>query len=307
MDVAAYLAAMNSRKYYAAAISAFTIWGFLPMALKSLAGFPSGSILYFRICFSCVVLVLVLGLFRRKPLQRDVQLLRQMDSVARRNSILMMLAGGFLLTVNWLVFIYTVNEVNIRTASFSYLICPVITAALGFVILKERMSTTQWVALGLCALSCVIMGINSVTELGYSITTAFTYALYLVLQRRSGTLDRMTVLGVQILFSFFLMNMFYGYLIDTVPTDTRFYYTTFIIGAVFTILPLFLNLYALIGINSATVGVLMYLNPIINFTIAFLLFDEQVTPLQITGYTIIAAALVLFNFQNFKKLKVAMS
>ena len=174
---------------------------------------------------------------------------------------------------------------------------------LGYALLKERMTATQWIAVMLCAISCVLMGMNSVSELGYSFTTAVTYGLYLVLQRLYKEYDRMTVLSVQILFSFLLLNIFKGYLVDAAPVETSFYVVITIIAACFTVLPLFLNLYALIGISSATVGILMYINPIFNFTIAFLVFHEQVTPLQIVGYGIIGVALVLFNYPNFRKLQ----
>jgi chloramphenicol-sensitive protein RarD len=294
---------MNSRKYYAAAISAFCVWGFFPWVLKSLSAYGAGEILYFRIFFSSILLVLLVTVIRNSKLRKDITLFRSYPSADKTKVILLWLAGGLLLTINWLTFIYTVNEVNIRTASFSYLICPVLTAALGYVVLKEKMTPTQWMAVLLCAISCVLMGMNSVSELGYSFTTAITYGLYLVLQRLYKDFDRMTVLSVQILFSFLLLNVFYGYLIDSVPTDTNFFLITAIIAAGFTILPLFLNLYALVGISSATVGILMYINPIFNFTIAFIVFKEQVTPLQLVGYSIIAIALVLFNFQNFRKLQ----
>lgn len=294
---------MNTKKYYAAAVLAFVVWGFFPWVLKSLADYGAGEILYFRIFFSSILLVLIVTLVRNRKLRSDFSLFRAQPSNEKVKIILLWLAGGLLLTINWLTFIYTVNEVNIRTASFSYLICPVLTAALGYVVLKESITPTQWLAVLLCAVSCVLMGMNSVTELGYSFTTAFTYGLYLVLQRLYKQFDRMTVLSVQILFSFLLLNLSYGYLIDTVPQETGFFVVVAIIAAGFTILPLFLNLYALVGISSATVGILMYINPIFNFTIAFLVFKEQVTPLQVTGYSIIAIALVLFNLQNFRKLQ----
>ncbi|MEI9918374.1 MAG: EamA family transporter [Bacteroidota bacterium] len=294
---------MNNRKYYAAAVLAFTVWGFFPWVLKSLADYTAGEILYFRIMFSSILLVIIVALIRSGKLRNDIATFRSYASSERTKIIVLWLAGGLLLTINWLTFIYTVNQVNIRTASFSYLICPVLTAALGYVVLKEKMTAMQWAAVVLCAISCVLMGMNSVTELGYSFTTAFTYGFYLVLQRLYKEFDRMTVLSVQILFSFLLLNIFKGYLLTSVPAETDFYLIIATVAAVFTILPLFLNLYALIGISSATVGILMYINPIFNFTIAFIVFNEKVSTLQIVGYSIIAIALVVFNYPNFRKLQ----
>lgn len=296
---------MNNRNHYIAAVSAFVIWGFFPLVLKALSDFTAGEILYFRIGMSSALLIVILGLFLRSDWKADMAILRNIPAKDRNTTLLLTIAGAILLTVNWLTFIYTVNEINIRTASFSYLICPVLTAVMGFMILGERMSNLQWIAVSLCAASCVLMGMDSVSELGYSMTTAFTYGLYLVLQRKNSRLNRMTILGVQMVVSFFFLNLFYVFLVEEVPTDSRFYLLIFIIAVVFTVLPLFLNLFALTRIKSSTVGILMYLNPLINFTIAFLIFRESVGMYQLIGYSIIAVALVIFNYPHLKKVQAA--
>ena len=117
----------------------------------------------------------------------------------------------------------------------------------------------------------------------------------------------MTVLSVQIIFSFVLLNGFQLYDAGAVQRDSHFFILITIIAVCFTVLPLFLNLYALVKINSATVGILMYINPLINFTIAFLVFHEQVSVLQVGGYCLIAVALVVFNYPNFRKLQALRS
>ena len=209
--------------------------------------------------------------------------------------------------VNWLTFIYIVNAINVKTASFAYLICPVITAVLGYVLIKEKLTTLQWCAVALCAVSCILIGISSALELGYSFLTAFTYALYLITQRKNQGFDRIITLAIQILFSFFLLNLVFGYLVESTPIDGRFYGIIVIIAVIFTVLPLFLNLFALNKINSATIGILMYINPIFNFTIAFLIFNEQINFLQVIGYSMIILALIVFNYQNFRKLQTVVN
>lgn len=297
---------MEKRNYYAAAVAAFVIWGFFSIPLRALASYSSGEILYFRILFSLGVLLLMLP-FRTGAMKSDWRTLMLLAAAERRNVILLTLAGGALLTVNWLTFIYIVNNINIRTASFSYLICPVITAVLGYVLIHENLSRVQWIAVGLCGLSCVLMGLNSRLELGFSILTAFTYALYLITQRKNQGFDRITVLTIQVMFSMMILSVLYPYLVDAVPVASEFYLIILLISVVFTVLPLFLNLFALNHINSATIGILMYLNPLFNFSVAFVVFDETITGLQLTGYGIILAALVLFNYQNFKKLQASVA
>lgn len=298
---------MNSQKHYTAAISAFVIWGFLSIPLRSLTAFSAGEILYFRIAFSLVVLIFIIALFRKESLRNDLRLLLSLAPARRWGIISLTLIGGALLTVNWLTFIYIVNHINVKTASFSYLICPVITAVLGYLMLGERMTRVQWIAVLLCALSCVLIGLNSTLELGYSFLTAFTYALYLISQRKNQGFDRMVVLCVQVIFSLLIMTLIYPWLVDKLPTTLVFYELTFLIAVVFTVLPLFLNLYALNRINSATIGILMYINPIFNFTIAFVVFKENITFIQLLGYLIILGALVLFNIPYLRKLELLKS
>ena len=294
---------MNSQKHYAAAISAFVIWGFFSIPLRAMSAYSAGEILYFRIAFSLVVLIFVIALFRKRSLQENLQLISALPADKRWTVISLTLIGGALLTVNWLTFIYIVNNINIKTASFSYLICPVITAVLGFLLLNERMTRLQWVAVILCALSCVLIGINSALELGYSFLTALTYALYLISQRRNQGFDRMVVLCIQVIFSLLIMTAIFPWLVQEVPEEPKFYGLAFMIAVVFTVLPLFLNLYALNRINSATIGILMYINPIFNFTVAFVVFKESITLIQLLGYTIILGALVLFNIPYLRKLE----
>jgi chloramphenicol-sensitive protein RarD len=69
------------------------------------------------------------------------------------------------------------------------------------------------------------------------------------------------------------------------------------------VLPLFLNLYALNKINAATIGILMYINPLINFTLAFLVVNETATTTQILGYVTIGVALLLFNIPVLNRIK----
>ena len=99
-----------------------------------------------------------------------------------------------------------------------------------------------------------------------------------------------------------ILNITYTYLIHEIPSDPYFYTLILIIAVVFTVLPLFLNLFALNRIDSATIGILMYINPLFNFSIAFLVFGETINTMQIIGYSIILLALLLFNYSNVKKI-----
>jgi chloramphenicol-sensitive protein RarD len=294
---------MDNRKHYAAAISAFVVWGFFSLPLRALRDYTAGEILYFRIAFAVVILLVILFGFRKAKLRADVVRLLSFVPKERNQVIALVLGGGALLIVNWLVFIYVINAINIKTASFSYFICPVLTAVLGNYLLKERLTPLQWTAVALCIVSCVLLGLNSVTELGYSFIVALSYAFYLISQRKSNGFDRLNVLFVQMVFAFTVLSLSFPVLVNEVPSTFHFYGLILLVAGVFTVLPLFLNLFALNRLNSTTVGILLYINPLMNFALAFLVFGETVSSLQAMGYAIILVALVLFNYPNLQKIR----
>lgn len=294
---------MNNQKHYAAAISAFVVWGFFSLPLRALKEYSAGEILYFRIAVSVLILLSILLLFRKAKLKQDLALIKSFATKQKTQFIALTLGGAILLIFNWLIFIYVINHINIKTASFSYFICPVLTAVLANFILKEKLTPLQWAAVMFCVLSCVLLGLNSVAELGYSFAVAISYALYLVSQRKNYGFDRLTILAVQMIFALTVLSFAYPLLVETAPDAPFFYGMITIVAGIFTVLPLFLNLYALNRLNSATVGILLYINPLMNFIIAFLVFHETVTQLQIVGYLIILVALALFNYPNLQKLR----
>lgn len=294
---------MNNQKHYAAAITAFVVWGFFSIPIRELRPYSAGEILYFRIVCSVIILVSILLLFLKKQIKRDKDIFKSLEASQRKQVIALTLGGAALLIVNWLIFIYVVNAVNIKTASFSYFICPVLTAVLGNFLLKEKLTSLQWTAVILCIVSCLLLGLSSVKELGFSFAVALTYALYLISQRKNSGFNRLIILAIQMLFALSVLSFLFPVLVKAIPSQPYFYGMIVLIAGVFTVLPLFLNLFALNRINSATVGILMYINPMMNFAIAFLIYEETVTTLQIIGYGIVLAALILFNYPNLQKLR----
>ncbi|RIJ37322.1 EamA family transporter [Pontibacter oryzae] len=288
--------ATNTKPYYAAGLAAFIIWGFIPFPLKALAAYPSGQILYFRIGLSVGLLFIISLLFRRRQLKATWEQLKSVTTHEKRMFWLYTFLGGALLTTNWLTFIYVVNHIDIQTGSFSYLLCPIITAVLGFLLLKEELRINQWFAIGLSALSCVLVGTGELTSLLFSLLIALSYAFYLITQRLLKAYDKIVLLKLQLLVAFILIGPFYTYLADEgAHLDTHFFLNIGLLSAGFTVLPLFLNLFALKELTSGTIGILMYINPILNFLMAFLYFGEQTTGTKIAAYLIIFISVIIYN------------
>jgi len=294
----------DNKPYYAAGIAAFVIWGFIPFPLKALAAYPSGQILYLRVAFSMVLLLFILLLFRRRMLLDSFAALKAAGAPEKRKFILYTLLGGILLTINWLSFIYVVNHIDIQTGSFAYLLCPIITAVLGFLLLKEELRANQWLAIGLSALSCALVGSGELRNLLFSLLIALSYAFYLITQRILKSYDKIVLLTLQLLLSFALIAPFYSYLKgnSALALDNHFFLNISLLSVGFTVLPLFLNLFALKELTSGTIGILMYINPILNFVMAFLYFDEQTTAAKVAAYGLIFVSVIIYNI-NLKERK----
>lgn len=291
---------MQLNKYFLSALSSFFIWGFFSLALKPLHNYPSLDILFYRV-FYAVVLLLIINLFFRKDiLLKDWLIYKSFTSLDKRKTILLTILGGFLLVVNWFLFMYCVNHVSIQSASFAYLICPIITTVLAYFILKENLTKLQWFSVALFIISCAILSYGHLTDLFYSIIIASTFGFYLISQRKNNQFDRFVILTIQLGIAAIVLLPFYPIYKSETPSDPFFWILMTLIVVLFTIIPLFLNLYALKGINSSTVGVLMYTNPLINFFLALFYFKEEMNLFQLIAYLIIAFAIMIFNHKVFK-------
>lgn len=298
---------MRVNKYYLAAFLAFFVWGFFSFALKPLHNYPSLDILFYRVFFSVITMVLINLVFRRTVLQQNWNHFKTIPPKQQKSVILLTLGGGVFLSSNWFVYIYVMNHVSVNAASLAYLICPIVTTVFAFFMLKETLSKWQRIAVAISVFSCVLLSFNHFQDIFYSLITAATYALYLVSQRKNNDLDKFLSLTIQLIFTALVLLPFYPKYSGVVPVEPLFYGFMFLIVIFFTIIPLFLNLYALKGINSSSVGIMIYINPIINFLLAIFYYNEQVSSLQLFSYFLILVSIVVFNEKLLfaRKLKLA--
>ena len=290
----------SKARYLLAAFLSVSIWGFFSIPLRNLQEFPSQEILYYRIFTSLVVIWLAILLFRRKALQQDLQFFKVALPKEKRIIVYQIIGATILLTLNWWTFIYAVNNVSLKSAAFAYMVCPLITAFGGFLILKEDLSKIKLISLGIALLSIVMLATGSFIEVLWSVIIAALYAFYLIIQRKMQHLDKLNVLALQITIAVVLMLPFYIYHHEGFPTSGWFWGNIVVIAVIFTVIPLFLSLYALIGIPSSTLGIIIYLNPIIAFTVAVLYFGEYISLHQLLAYLLLLVAVFLFNWNLIK-------
>ncbi|HCN82629.1 MAG TPA: permease [Sphingobacteriaceae bacterium] len=283
-------------KYFSAAISSAVVWGFFPIFLRNLKGYPAEQILHYRIFTSLVIIWAFIALFRKDKIREDILYLQNESGKKKRKLFWLTILAGILITGNWFSYIYAVNNISLKSAAFAYMVCPLITALGGFFILKENLTNFKFAAIAIAVISILILAKGAFGEVLWSVFIAALYAFYLIIQRVVKTIDRFNLLGVQLLISTVLIMPLFIYTdTATFPSGLMFWANIIMIAIVFTILPLFLSLYALIGLPSSTLGIVIYVNPIVAFSVAFFYFHEGITMHQVMAYSLLFIAVIIFN------------
>jgi len=288
-------------QYYFSAITAFLIWGIFSLVLKPLSSYPSIDILLYRIGFACVVAVLISFVFRRKITRENLRSFRALPKKDKWYMASNIFVSGIALAANWFFFIYVMNNVSVNATSLAYLICPILTTVLASIFLREKLNKIQWIAVGISVFSCILLSYGHFLDVAYSFVIAISYAIYLVLQKRTQHFDKFFILTVHIVLCSILLLPLVYLMPPGVVFGQDFYVYVLLIAVLFTIVPLFLNTYALKGLDSSLVGVLLYLNPIISFLLAVFYFHEGVNTIQGIAYFLIFTAVVLFNVAYMTK------
>ena len=294
----------SNLKYFFAGILSFAIWGFFSIPLRNLQAFPSEEILYYRIFTSVVFLWIAILFFRKKELRKDLAYIKGLHVKQKRVILWQLLASTVLLTSNWYTYIFAVNNVSLQSGAFAYMVCPLITAFGGFLILKEQLSRLKLISLGIALFSIVLLATGSFVEVLWSVIIASLYAFYLIIQRKMQHLDKFNVLAVQIGIAMLIMLPLYLIKAGPVPVNIWFWGNIAVIALFFTIIPLFLSLYSLIGIPSSTLGIIIYVNPMIAFTVAIFYFGEHVDAHKLFAYLLLLVSVIVFNWGIIKDILI---
>jgi chloramphenicol-sensitive protein RarD len=294
--------AASKTKYFLAGIVPYIIWGTMSIPLRNIKGYLPQEILYYRIFVSIIMVWSVILLFRRTALKNDLTFLASLSRGKKIQIALLTILSALLITGNWFTYIYAVNSVSLKAAAFAYMVCPLITALCGFVILKEQLTKTKTVALLIAFISILLLATGSLHEVLWAVLIASFYAIYVILLKVIKGIDKFNFLGVQLILSGLMILPLYLSQTNILPADPFFWSHIFLIAIVFTILPLFLNSYALLGMPSSALGILIYLNPIVAFTVAFFYFKEEIDIHQLFAYLLLLFSIVIFNAQLLKSL-----
>jgi len=272
-----------------AAFSAFVIWGAFPLYLKPLLGVPSLQIICHRIVWACVVVfgwLLVRGELGelRKPLTSPAILWR-------------LAASALLITINWLGFVWGVGHGHVLEASLGYFINPLVNVLLGVVILRERLNTAQWTAVGIAAAAVVYLTVATGSVPWIALTLAASFSTYGFI-RKVVHVEALQGLAVETLA---LLPLAAGYLIWCEMMGTgALGHSSVLVNALLlgcgpmTAVPLFLFAFGARLIPYSTVGLLLYVAPSLQLLVGIFLYHEPFFGPRALGFVLIWAALLIY-------------
>lgn len=273
----------------------------MSIPLRELSDFTAQEIIFYRVFTSIIAVTLIIVFFRRKFFIQDLQYIKTLSKANRFKLAGLVILSALLITGNWFTYIYATNQVSIKSAASAYLVCPLITSFLGYFFLKEKLSTLKIAALSLALLSIIMLATGSFIEMAWAVFIATFYALFVVVLKWIKHIDKFNLLAIQLIISgvCLLPLFFINHL--SVPSAPIFWTHISLISIVFTIIPLFLVSYAVQGMPSSTLGILIYVNPVVAFLVALFYFKEAITVYQVTAYLLLLLSIVIFNLELFKK------
>ncbi|MFI8518914.1 EamA family transporter RarD [Streptomyces sp. NPDC085481] len=276
-------------------IAAYGIWGLFPLYWPLLEPAGAAEILAHRMAWSFVVVGLALLALRRWSWLPE--LLRS----PRRLGLIALAAG--LITVNWGVYIWAVNAGHVVEASLGYFINPLVSIALGVLVLKERLRPAQWAAVGIAVAAVVVLAIGYGQLPWISLVLACTFGTYGLVKKKVniGGLESLAAeTAVQ-----FLPAL--GYLLwlgaqgQSTFTSQGGGHTALLMatGAV-TALPLVCFGAAAIRVPLSTIGLLQYLAPVFQFLLGVLYFHEAMPPERWAGFSLVWLALTILTWDALR-------
>lgn len=270
-------------------IGACSIWGLSPLYYKLLVHVPPLELLAHRTFWSLAVFAGLLAAQRR--------LGRLREAVGRPRAALITAFAALMISANWFLFIYSVQIGQVRETSLGYYIFPLVAVLLGVVVLRERLSALQWIAVGLAALAVAQLTWGLGTAPWIALILATTFGAYGLVKKRLSVGAVVSVTGEVLLLAPIALAW-----LGTLAWQGRGAFGTdphtsalLVFSGLITALPLILFSAAAKRVNMATLGLLQYLNPTLQFLCAVAIFREPMTPWHVIAFALIWTALALYS------------
>ncbi|MFC9628176.1 EamA family transporter RarD [Streptomyces mirabilis] len=275
--------------------AAYGMWGLVPLFWPLLKPAGALEILAHRMVWSLAVVGVALLVMRRWAWLGE--LLRQPRKLA------LISVAAAVITVNWGVYIWAVNSEHVVEASLGYFINPLVTIAMGVLLLKERLRPLQWTAVGVGFSAVLVLTIGYGRPPWISLTLAFSFATYGLVKKKVN-LGGIESLAAETAIQFLPALAYLLWLGSsggaTFGTEGAGHATLLAATGVVTALPLVCFGAAAIRVPLSTLGLLQYLAPVFQFLLGILYFHEAMPPERWAGFALVWLALSLLTFDALR-------
>jgi chloramphenicol-sensitive protein RarD len=270
-------------------VSAYIIWGLLPLYWKLVEEAGAYEILAHRGIWSLLICISLLAL--RKQLKSAYEMVR-----SSRTFSLLFLASG-LLTINWGVYIWSVTVNRVVEAALGYYITPLINVTFGVLLLREKLRPAQWIAVALAAAGVVILTLGYGSLPWIALVLAISWGSYSLI-KKSLNLGALETLSLETLFAF-LPNLVFLFIIQgngSAEFGSTWSISLLLFGAgAATVIPLLLFNGSTTRLPLSTVGLLQYITPTIMFVIGIYVNNEDISTTKVIGFAFIWLALAVLS------------
>ena len=291
----------NEPRALALGISCYVIWGFFPLYFSRLAPAGAVEVIVHRAVWGLVFCLAALAVTGSLGKVRAL--------IADRGALWRLAVAGALVVVNWSVYVYAVLAGHTTDAAIGYFINPLVTVALGLVVLRERITPIQKIALGLGALAVLILIVGQRSVPITSLTLALTFGLYsLVKKDVAARVDPLAGMVIETAAVSPLLLAYYAYLAATSATSFHALasateagvswgaHLALLVGAgALTMIPLIMFAAAARGLTLGTMGFLQYLGPTLQLLVAVLIFGEEVPLIRWVAMGVVWLALACLS------------
>ncbi len=280
----------HSRLGAAAALAAFGSWGVAPIYFKWLSAAPPLEIIAHRVLWSLPVLAGFL-------LLRDGRAFFTRMRLSRRQ-ILGLLFSGLVLAVNWLLFVWAVNNDQVLSTSLGYFINPLVNVLLGFLFLRERLRPLETGAVVVAALGTAYLTWYLGVAPWISLGIAFSFGAYGLIRKKLDVGPMIGLLWENLLLSapaaFYLLWLFSHEGLVFRHASGRLDLLLALSGLV-TVLPLIWFNVAARNMPLSTLGFFQYISPTITFLLAVFVYGENFTQGHAVAFACIWTALLVIS------------
>ena len=278
---------------------AFFLWGIFPIYFHALQEIPPIQIMGHRIVWSALFLAIVLTL---RGQWKWLGALRQQPRVIASFAL-----SALLLSANWFLYIWAVNNHHVIEASLGYFINPLVNVMLGYLVLKERLRTGQWAAIALAACGVLWLTWQAGHMPWIALMLAASFGGYGLL-RKTASLGALEGLSFEtmLLFPFALGFIIWLTLngnnafLNTASDSTR---SLLVASGPITAIPLLLFATGARKIPLSVLGLLQYIGPTIQLSLGIYLFHEVFTFERMLGFIVIWSALALYAAEGLYQRK----